>query len=415
MADTHTVMTKKLAQALMEAGMHHFDSGGLIGGLSNALGTSNNFTANTAGDTNVQDVTQYGQEQGVYAQQQDLAKQLLAQSQGQGPAQQLIAQQGANNQAQQAATMASVRGASANPAAIARQAAIQGMQGQQQVLNAQAGAQLQSQNALAGQYGTMANEGLQGQSIAQGAIAAANNVNAGVAGQNAQGNRGLLGGIVGGVAGALGLAHGGTVPKMASGGMMGIQQYGGGAGIPDYSGLQPGQQDPFSSALASGMKAGKGARNLWSQDGSATPSMPTLQDPALGSSAVPSVPDPTLGASTSLTADPSLASDPTLNPMNPTSQAIPTLQMPSGYACGGKIPFNQMLAGGRVGGKAKVAGDSEENDTEPTLLSPGEAVIPRSIMQSPNAAKKAAEFIAHLKAKKSGGYNKVAEARKKKA
>lgn len=38
-----------------------------------------------------------------------------------------------------------------------------------------------------------------------------------------------------------------------------------------------------------------------------------------------------------------------------------------------------MKLGGHVGGKAKVAGDSEDNDTVPAMLSPGELVIPRSV------------------------------------
>lgn len=38
-----------------------------------------------------------------------------------------------------------------------------------------------------------------------------------------------------------------------------------------------------------------------------------------------------------------------------------------------------MKLGGHVGGEAKVAGDSEANDTVPAMLSPGELVIPRSV------------------------------------
>lgn len=38
-----------------------------------------------------------------------------------------------------------------------------------------------------------------------------------------------------------------------------------------------------------------------------------------------------------------------------------------------------MKLGGHVSGKARVAGDSEENDTVPAMLSPGELVIPRSV------------------------------------
>ena len=48
-----------------------------------------------------------------------------------------------------------------------------------------------------------------------------------------------------------------------------------------------------------------------------------------------------------------------------------------------------MKLGGHVGGKAKVEGDSEENDTVPALLSPGELVIPRSV---PKNGKSMEEF-----------------------
>jgi len=55
-----------------------------------------------------------------------------------------------------------------------------------------------------------------------------------------------------------------------------------------------------------------------------------------------------------------------------------------GYTCyaDGGIAHDHaicMKLGGHVSGKAKVAGDSEENDTVPAMLSPGELVIPRSV------------------------------------
>jgi len=44
------------------------------------------------------------------------------------------------------------------------------------------------------------------------------------------------------------------------------------------------------------------------------------------------------------------------------------------------FPWIAFAEGGVVPGKAKVLGDSSKNDTVPALLSPGEAVIPRSMM-----------------------------------
>ncbi len=55
-----------------------------------------------------------------------------------------------------------------------------------------------------------------------------------------------------------------------------------------------------------------------------------------------------------------------------------------------------------VGGKAKRKGDAEENDTVPAMLSPGEAVIPRSIMQAEDAPDRAREFVAAIKKAKGG-------------
>lgn len=52
-----------------------------------------------------------------------------------------------------------------------------------------------------------------------------------------------------------------------------------------------------------------------------------------------------------------------------------------------------MADGGAVPGHASVRGDSLSNDTQPTMLSPGEVVIPRSIMQSEDPVKAAADFV----------------------
>lgn len=50
--------------------------------------------------------------------------------------------------------------------------------------------------------------------------------------------------------------------------------------------------------------------------------------------------------------------------------------------------------GGHVPGKAKVQGDSPKNDVVKTLLSPGEMVIPRSVMNSDDPIQNAAKFVA---------------------
>jgi len=59
-----------------------------------------------------------------------------------------------------------------------------------------------------------------------------------------------------------------------------------------------------------------------------------------------------------------------------------------------------MQSGGQVPGQAAVPGDSYANDTVPAMLSPGEVVIPKHIMESSNPSKNAAKFVAALLARK---------------
>lgn len=69
--------------------------------------------------------------------------------------------------------------------------------------------------------------------------------------------------------------------------------------------------------------------------------------------------------------------------------------------------------GGKIEGKAAVAGDSPQNDTVHTMLSPGEIVIPRSKAHDPEKAK---EFIDHLlkgDGSKDVDYGDVLKARRK--
>jgi hypothetical protein len=71
--------------------------------------------------------------------------------------------------------------------------------------------------------------------------------------------------------------------------------------------------------------------------------------------------------------------------------------------------------GALIKGNAKVSGDSPTNDTVPTMLSPGEIVIPRSHAHDPEKAK---EFVDHLlenEKKKKVGYGDVLKSRQKKA
>jgi hypothetical protein len=296
----HTIMPKKLAQALMEASVKHFDVGGSVtgplgGGTIGQLLGNNTYSASAPGIQTQNFGTEIGvgqdQQQASYNNQSNLANQLLAQTQGGGPAAVLNANNVGTNVANQAALAASTRGANSNPALIARQAAQAGAQAQQQGLNTAAATELQSQQALQQQQAAMAQEGLGQQQVSQNANAAQNNaitqgelgasnINANISGQNAS-NTGKIGGGLLNAAGSI-------------------------------------------------------------------------------------------------------------------------LSM---FAEGGEMPFsNDYLKGGKVKGKAKVSGDSVENDTKPAMLSPGEEVIDRETLADPGPIGKAARMVAaHINAKSGNG------------
>lgn len=405
MADTHTVMPKKLAQALMDAGVQHFDGGGDVQegfqkyysdplfGWMGRLGNPGQSSYN-AGAPAIDTQTfgprigqLQGQQNDVYAQQQNLANALLAQSQGQGPnpAQAMLAQNTGNNVQQQAALMASQRGAGANPAMIARQAAMQGaniqQQGVGQAATLQAQQQLQAQQALAQQQAQMANQATQQESIQQGGLAAQNSartsgslgmqqINAQTAQGNASTMAGLLGGGLGGIAGAFAMSEGGEVPKYAVGGQ-----------VNDNIGIASFQAPPTMSL--------PGALNNASAVGQSVQSGFGLGKKVGGS-------DMFKG----------LFSSPGSSGGGGYGGYSESM---SGWNQG---PDTMMAAvGGSVPGQAEVSGNSEENDKVPALLSPGEIVLPRSVTQSPDPEKKAIEFLRHLKIKK-GGYGAVAKAKK---
>ena len=65
-----------------------------------------------------------------------------------------------------------------------------------------------------------------------------------------------------------------------------------------------------------------------------------------------------------------------------------------------KFGYGGMLEGGKVPGQAKMSGDHYANDTVKAKLSPGEVVIPKSVMESEDPIKGAAQFVAALQKKK---------------
>jgi hypothetical protein len=62
----------------------------------------------------------------------------------------------------------------------------------------------------------------------------------------------------------------------------------------------------------------------------------------------------------------------------------------------------QMAGGGKVPGQPQVQGDSPKNDTVPAMLSPGEIVIPNSILQGKDPVAESAKFVASELSKQQG-------------
>jgi len=56
--------------------------------------------------------------------------------------------------------------------------------------------------------------------------------------------------------------------------------------------------------------------------------------------------------------------------------------------------------GGLIPGRPAVNGNSPKNDTVPAMLSPGEIVLPLSVVNHPDAGEKAREFVDSLKSRK---------------
>lgn len=179
----------------------------------------------------------------VFGQQQGLANQLqgLANGVGPNPAQAQLAQNTAANTANQAALMAGQRGSSQNAGMIARQAAMQGAQNQQnsvgQAATLQAQQQLAAMQQLQNQQSSMGNmantqvgqqqaglralnqNSLQQQANLLGMQANQNSVNAAIAGGNARGQQNMFGGLMGGIgSGVMGMFGGGE-GEAAGGGM----------------------------------------------------------------------------------------------------------------------------------------------------------------------------------------------------
>lgn len=432
--------------------------GGMLGINGGASGTGFAAPSNAAltpGTNADQLQTSYGGAQNSLASQQALLTALQAQNgignqsqvynqlqgvangTGPNPAQTMLNQSTGQNVANQAALMAGQRGAGANVGLMARQAAMQGANTQQQAIGQGATMQAnQSLNAL-GAMGNMANTqaanqigattaNTQAQQSEQGILQGANqaynsaqvgmqqNVNSTNAGL-AQTDMGEQQGLFNGGLKAIGIGStmgGGSTPGGARGGMV-KKMAGGGQAQPmqqqspqmtQNMGVMPSQNGPQSmmgqflagwSQLQPSQTnygqwgAGVGSYKAPQQGKGSTPSsLPVGGNSALGSDMGGTggigIGDTTMAGGAMDTGGASaLAAD------------APLIAASRGGNVGSKLK-----SGGHVPGKPKVRGNSYENDTVKALLSPGEVVIPNSVMQSKNPAEGAARFVQAVLAKK---------------
>lgn len=422
--------------------------------ISGLLGTAGGFKGTgVAGPQNSvtpdQLNTAYSGTQGSMQQQQALLNALAAQnglqnqsnvySQLQGvangtgpnPAQAQLAQATAANTANQAALMAGQRGSNANVGLMARQAAQQGSQNQQQAAGQAASLQAQqSLNALQG-MGSMANQQaaqqigqtnsnaqaqLQNQQNLLNANAGMNQVNAGLIGQVSQQQAAIGGGGMNAIGSML--AEGGKVQEpisMASGGQT------------PYMNLAPSMAAPQAISPASGPQSfvGQALNNGVTTSGGMDPGPQwgnqalTQAGTSLGKDIKKSQSDSTVQTNTP---------DPFNSNNSPSVSQLPQAGTPGQslnvdeYAKGGKVPAlvspgeirikrkdvlkvakgeKSPLDGEKIPGKPKVSGakNSYANDTVRRTLNEGDIILPRSVTQAKHPHWAAHKFVSDILAK----------------
>jgi hypothetical protein len=390
-----------------------------------------------------------------YQQMQQLAQQLGQQAQGAGPNPALaqLAQTTGQNVAQQGALMAGQRGASANPALIARQASQQGAAVQQQAagqaatLSAQQ--QLAAEQALQQQQGALSNlattqvgQGLNAASSAeQGQLANAQNI----AGQTASLNQSNVQNVQqansanAGIQGQSAAAGGKSIGSLLFAGGGDVSASGGSAPMPSAPGVGQSFVNRFlqggntnNSQAGTGILGGlikSGISNVFNSSPSPSPN-----DSDTGAQSRPDAANAVTGGSDSALAALAGGGDvlsqardysksavkpkdikdvafelgrmqTTLSPdwspkgggWDRSLETDPDM-MPQKKAKGGSIDMRS--SGGHVPGTAKVKGDSYANDTVDAKLSPKEIVIPRSVTMSKDPVGNSAKFVAAVLARR---------------
>ena len=375
----------------------------------------------------------------VYGQQQVTADQLqgIVQGTGPNPAMAALNQRTGENVANQAALMAGQRGAGANVGLMARQAAQQGGNLQQQAVGQ--GATMQAQQSLnaLGQIGgqqsamgatqtALGNIGTTqvgaGQTALNARTGQANTMAAGEIGatqQAVQGNIQNVGQQLGAAGNFNQAATAGQASVNAAnsalaqqglknkGDLLGGLLNGAGAAAMTYYG------GPAGAAAAAPMAADSlnqisNVTNSGNQVNPIGAAPPTTMMAAEGGEVDPLVsqasPTPTSGMSSWGTFMKNLSSPPSNNSslQQGASKGVQGLLSALGpkMAQGGLAAQGGGVSAGSPAQAATVQGNSYSNDKIPAVLSEGEVVIPRSIMLGKDPVRGAADFVAKILAKK---------------
>ncbi len=424
--------------------------GGLIG-----MG-QNNFQASAApiqAGTNAEQLnTAYDTAQGGLTNQQNFVNALqgqngvqnqsnnynqlgqIAQGQGPNPAQALLNNQTGQNIANQAALMAGQRGSGANAGMIARQAAQQGANTQQQAVGQGAALQAQqSLNAINAQTGVAQNQvnqlgqGLNGynasaqneQNILQQANSAYNSanvnmtsnmnqVNAGVAGANAANRGGILGGIFNSVSSMAGgfFAEGGDVNlgkpafKDSSESAPLNSSNGSDVKVPTYDMSKDkrskggGSDGTVEDGKSDGDTMGSGAEGAGGMLGGLMAEGGNVPQSSLATEGG-NVPQSSLARHIHSSSNKMAEGGAVPAMVSPGEQYLPPEDVKKV-----KQGANPLAVGEKIPGKPKYPGNDYRNDVVKKTLQSGGIVIPNKIMQSENPSDKAAKFVKATEAKK---------------
>lgn len=336
-----------------------------------------------------------GNQSQVYNQLQGIAA-----GTGPNPAQAMLAQSTGANVANQAALMAGQRGAAGNAGMIARQAGQQGGALQQQAAGQAATLQAnQSLNAInsaggmanvqAGNQIGQTNANVQAQQAEQQALLNAqtaynnsqvgmqgniNSANANLAQTQMQGQQGLIGGVLGG-------AGAGLKALFADGGMA--------EETPNTPAQAPsGAQSKFGQFLRAGGNQMADSSGSLAQMGGSSAGTKGLNQGASQFSE---------GLTSAIAGKPAGPAAPTImagEPYMPNAMMAARGGMTHDYRSGGGVNAKNPNE------KAVKSGNSYANDKIPAVLSEGEVVIPRSVMQGKDPVNDSARFVQAVLAKK---------------